>query len=118
MTVLIQDVQALLAALAPAGGVFYGLNTMQPVVYPYIVWMRVVSTPNVALGGPSALQNTRLQIDIYSRKVQEAASIETQIEAAFAAWAVQNVPLASFDMVDHDTRAYRVVKEFSVWASN
>jgi len=117
MTNLVQDVQALLAALAPAGGVHYGINEGAP-VYPYIVWLRVASTPNVSLRGPSALQNTRLQIDIYSRQVSELVAIDAAVEAAFAAWSVQNAPLLEFDVVDPDTRAYRRVKEFSVWATN
>lgn len=117
-TTLLQDVQALLATLAPAGGVSYGLNTASPTAYPYIVWRRTASAPNVSLRGPSQLQSTHLQIDIYSRTVAEAAAIETALEAAFTAWSVQNVPLLSFDLVDPDTRAYRVVKEYSVWATN
>lgn len=118
MTTLIQDVQTLLAALAPAGGVSYGLNTASPTTYPYIVWRRIASAPNVSLRGPSLLQNTRLQIDIYSRTVSEVTAIETALEATFAAWSVQNAPLLSSDLVDPDTRAFRVIKEYSVWSTN
>lgn len=118
MTVLIQDVQALLAALAPAGGVWYGINTAQPPVYPYIVWQRIASSPTVALGGPTDLQNTRVQVDLYSRQLSEVAALESAVEAAFAASAITNVPLSSQDLYEPDVRAYRVLKEFSVWARN
>lgn len=118
MTTLVEDVQALLATLAPAGGVFYGLNTTEPPVYPYLVWLRVVSSANASMRGPSNLQNTRVQIDIYSRTVAAAVAIETALDTAMAAWSVQNVPLLSSDEVDQDTQAYRVIKEFSVWAAN
>lgn len=117
-TTLHQDVQFLLLTLAPAGGVSYAANTQQPPVYPYMTWLRIASTPNVSLRGPSTLQNTRVQIDIYSRNVVEAVALETALEAAFAAWAVQNVPLLSFDLIDPETRSYRVTKEYSVWARN
>ena len=83
---------AILAPLA-TGKAWYGLNTAQPVVYPYIVYQRVSSSPNVSLGGPSALQNTRVQIDIYSQRVAEAAAIESQLEATLACQMLQN-PLA------------------------
>ena len=67
MTTLIQDVQALLSGLSPAGGVWYAINTTEPPAYPYIVWQRIVSVANVSLGGPSNRQNTRIQIDIVAR---------------------------------------------------
>lgn len=118
MTTLNQDIQTLLATLAPAGGVFYGLNTAQPVAYPYIVWVRTASDPNVSMRGQSTLQNTNIQIDLYSRAVDQLVALETALEVAFAAWPVQNVPTLSFDMPDPETRAYRTVKEYSVWATN
>lgn len=117
MTTLVEDVQALLATLAPAGGVFYGLNTVEPASYPYIVWLRVASAANADLRGPSDLQNTRVQIDIYGATLASAVALEAALDAEMAAWNVQNVPLLSFDLIDSDTRAYRVVKEFSVWAT-
>lgn len=117
-TTLIEDMQARLATLAPAGGVFYGFNTTEPAVYPYIVWNRVTSTPNVALGGPSDLQNTRVQIDIVARRISEAVALETALEASMAAWSVQNVPLSSMDVFEDEIRAFRVIKDYSVWARN
>jgi hypothetical protein len=118
MPALIQDVQTLLATLAPAGGVWYGLNTAQPQVFPYIVWSRVASTPTTSLGGPSLLQNTRLQIDIYARTVSEAATIESALETAMQASSITNVSLSSQDIVEPDTRLFHVIKDYSVWATN
>jgi hypothetical protein len=118
MTALIQDVQALLTTVAPAGGVWYAINGTQPPVYPFIVWTRVVSTANACLHGPSNLQNTRIQVDIYSRRISEASALETAVEAAFAAWAVQNVPVSSVDGFEEEVRAYRITKDYSVWSTN
>lgn len=117
-TSLIQDLQAHLATLNPAGKVWYGVNTTEPPVYPYIVWTRVASTPNVTLAGPSDLQNTRIQIDILARHISEAVGLESALEAAMAAWSVQNVPLSSLDLFEDEIRAYRIVKDYSVWATN
>lgn len=117
-TTFIQDVQALLTTLAPAGGVWYAANTTGEPVYPFIVWTRITSTPNVSLGGPSDLQNTRIQVDIFSRSVAEAESIGKALDAAMAGWSVQNVPISSMDMYEEPVRAYRVSKDFSVWAKN
>lgn len=118
MTVLIQDVQTLLLTLAPAGGVWYGLNTTQPPAYPYLVHFRAPSPANVGLRGVSALQNTRWQISIYAIKLIDAVAIEVALEAAFVGWSAINTPLMSWDAVDPDTKAIRIVKEYSIWSAN
>jgi hypothetical protein len=117
MTTLIEDLKALIAPLA-AGGAWYAVNSQQPPTYPYIVFQRIVSTPNVSLSGPSSMQNTRFQIDIYSLSIAEAVGIEDSLEAAMTAWAVQNVPLSSQDFFEDAVRAFRVSKDYSVWATN
>lgn len=116
MSTLIEDLQALLAPLA-AGGAHYAIAET-PATQPYIVWQRIDSVPNVALSGPSALQNTRVQIDIYATTVQAAVAIEVALEAAFAASSMQNVPVLSQEFFENDTRLYRISKDYSVWASN
>ncbi len=118
MSSLIQDVQAKLVSLNPAGGVFYGINTTEPPVYPFIVWQRVVSNANAVLQGPTDLQNTRVQVDIYSRSLQQAAQLETALEAAMAAWSVPNVPISSVDVYEEEVRAYRITKDYSIWSTN
>lgn len=117
MTVLVQDIQAVLDGLA-AGGAWYLVNTKEPPAYPYIVWQRVASSPNVALDGISALQNTRIQIDIYGRTVQEALTVEVALEAAMAAAAFTNLPILSQDFWENDPLSYRVSRDYSVWATN
>lgn len=116
-TTLIEDVQALLNPLA-AGGCWYGVNTTEPPNYPFIVWQRVVSTSNVTLQGASNLQNTRIQIDIYSRQISEAVAIENALEAVFANSTIGNVPISSQDMYEDAVKAYRIMKDYSVWSVN
>ena len=116
-TTLTQDIQALLLPLA-SGGVWYGANTQEPPSYPYITWLDVSSSPNVSLQGPSLLQNTHIQIDIFSLYAAESQTIEVAIEAAFIASSITNVPLSSADQYEDMVRAYRITKEYSVWAVN
>ena len=101
-----------------SGGAWYGANTQEPPTYPYIAWVRVSSSPNVTLQGPSALQNTRIQIDIFSQTAAESQAIETALEAAFNSAAISNVPLSSADQYEDMVRAYRITKDYSVWAPN
>jgi hypothetical protein len=116
-TTLLQDLAALLGPLA-TGGAWYGMNTQDPPVYPYITFMRISSVPNVTLDGASDLQNTRVQIDIIARDVAGAVSIESALESAFFGWTVANVPLSSQDQMETELRAYRITKDYSIWATN
>lgn len=117
MATLIEDLQAVLDPLA-TGGAWYGAFTLQTQPSEYIVWLRVASTSNVNLVGPSDLQNTRVQIDIYARTIQRAAAIETALESAMAAASITNVPISSQDIYEPDTRLFRIIKDYSVWAKN
>jgi hypothetical protein len=117
MSTIIEDLRVILDPLA-ANGAWYGVNTTEPPVYPYIVFQRISSVPNVSIAGPSVLQNTRFQIDIYSRQISEATGIETALEAAMTAWSVTNIPLTSQDIYEDDVRAYRISKDYSVWSVN
>jgi hypothetical protein len=117
MSVLIEDLGYLLNPLA-SGGAWYMVNTTEPPVYPFIVFSRISSTPNVTLDGPSDLQNTRFQIDIYSAQISEAQRIDAALSTAMQAWATKNVPLSAHDMYEDAPRVYRLVRDFSVWATN
>lgn len=118
MTTLIEQLQARLLALNPAGGVHYGINPTEPAVYPYIVWQRVISSANAVLQGPTDLQNTRVQIDIYSRRISEAVPLVSALEELMRTWAVQNVPISSMDLFEDTLRVFRVTKDYSIWSSN
>lgn len=116
MTTLVEDIQAVLNPLV-TGDAWYMVNTAQPPTYPYIVWQRIVSTSNNTLEGPTDTQNTRIQIDIYSRSVAEAESLEASLEAAMKAAPFTNVPISSQDLYEPEIRAFRVMKDYSVWST-
>ena len=78
--------------------------------------MRVASTPNVGLGGPSDLQNTRVQIDIHARTMAEIAALQLQVQDVMNAWSLQNVPLSQLDLYEEATRTYRCVMDYSIWS--
>lgn len=119
MTALAQDIQALLSALPGlSGGAWHVINDAQPPVYPYLVWSRIASPANVSLSGPSGMQNTRIQVDIFSRSVSQLDGLSKALDAAMASWSVQNVPLGGMDSYEDMVRAYRATREFSIWASN
>lgn len=117
MTTLIEDLQALLNPLA-AGGAHYAVNQAEPPTYPYIVFLRVVSTSSVSVLGPTDLQNTRVQVDLISQSVSGLAALQNSVEAAFASWSVTNVPISSQDIFEADVLAHRCILDYSIWAKN
>lgn len=114
---IIESVHAVLNPLA-AGGSWYQVNTAQPPVLPYIVFSRVPSTINYSLKGPSDLQNTRFQVDLYTRTVAELVSIGTALEAAMAAALFTNVLLSARDIYETDTKLHRSCFEYSAWSTS
>ncbi len=134
MTKLVEDLQAFIAgAVSPAGGVWYGMNTSQPApsgrpVMPFVTWNRIVSTDNVSLGGPSDLQNTRIQIDAVGDRLSDVEALIDALDVAFAAQAaafaagtpgaIANVPISSQDLYEDAIKAFRRVRDYSVWATN
>jgi hypothetical protein len=115
-------VEAFVAAItnggaAPVGGIWPVVNTKEPPVYPYAVYQRVLSQENVSLGGSSNLQQTRLQLDVYARTYSEALLAVNAIDAALFADPLTVIALTAQDLPDFETRAYRVVREYSVWST-
>jgi hypothetical protein len=111
---LAETIQALLDPLA-TGGAWFMDNTQDPPAFPYIVWLYATSSTNVTLSGPSDLQNTRLQIDLYDKSAQGLQTLEAGVRSAMQASGLTNVPLTSFDASVPELRAFRRVMEFSVW---
>ena len=118
MSVLLQDLQAVLAPIA-AGGAWYAVNEAQPAALPFIVYDRVISTTNNNLTGSSDLQNTRIQVDVFAKTIAQAESIGRQVVAAMqiGPWRAA-INLTAQDFYEAEIRAHRVSLDFSVWATN
>lgn len=118
MTTLVQDIDAALLALAPAGGVWNAINTRGALTFPYVVYLRIVSTVNNNLSGPSNLQNTRVQIDVFDRTYSNAAALAEQVQAAMGAAFPTCIQVSSFDVYEDPIKAFRISADFSVWTTN
>lgn len=118
MATLHEDVQALLATLAPAGGVWFQQNTKQQPVFPFITWLRVVSVANVNLEGPSDMQNTRIQVDVFSLNANEAHALAKQVRDLMFNGQIKCAASTVQDVYEDAILAYRVIQDFSLWATN
>jgi hypothetical protein len=124
MATLIETVQALLNPLG-SGGSWYGANTTEPLaldqfgaVKPYIVFLAIVSTDNNTLSGPSGRQNTRIQVDYFSPRVQDMAALAKAGDAALAAGFMlpdSCIAQTSQDFFEEPVRLYRRSRDYSIW---
>jgi len=116
---LVEQLHTTLAPLA-LGGAWYATNESGASAadnpYPFITVQRVGAAPNVGLGGPSDLQNTRVQIDIHARTIAECVAIELRVQQMMDAWSVTNVPISRLDLYEDATRTHRVVLDYSIWS--
>lgn len=119
MSSLIEDVVAVLAAqIAPAGKVWYGTNTTEPPVYPYITLLRIINGTNITFDGPSDTQDTRMQIDVISTRIGEADVIAKAVQVAMlAAFVIGDINQQDFPL-DPEVRAFRISQDFTIWSKD
>jgi hypothetical protein len=118
MSTLIEDVGAVLATVAPPGGVWYQVNTAEPAVYPYIVFSDLVSPTNNSFDGASNMQNTLFQIDAFSRYASEAIALREAIQAALQASAIASIQTDQRSGYEDAVKAFRSSGDYSCWSTN
>lgn len=110
-----EQLQALLAPLV--AGKSYPNLAAQDASAPYIVYQRVVSTTHNTLQGPSDLQNTRMQIDVYAKTYGGAQQLAGAVRAALLGATFINLQLSEQDFYESEVRLHRVSLDYSIWAS-
>lgn len=124
MATLIATVQAILNPLA-SGGSWYGMNMTEPLaldatgqVKPYTTFLRVIGADNVSMGGPSAMQQTRVQVDYFAPHISDAVALCKAGDAALmAGFALPYacIPLTSQDLFEEPVRLWRISRDYSIW---
>ena len=109
-----EDLQAVLAPLVD--GRSYPSLADQAAVPPYIVYQRVVSVIHNSLQGPSDLQNTRVQIDVYAKTYGGAQQLASAVSQAMQAAPFINLQISDQDFYEMEVRLHRVSLDYSIWA--
>lgn len=117
MTTLIEDLQAILNPLA-VGGCWYMLNDQEPPTIPFIVFQAIASTTNNTLQGPSNLQNTRIQIDVFGYRISDVNATSNAIESALLASSIGSIQLSTQDLYEPAVKLSRRILDYSVWSTN
>lgn len=120
MATLIQDIQAVLDPLL-AGGSWYGVNTQEKgaaTVFPFVVFIAAASSTNNSLEGPSNLQNTHVQVDVFSDTVSGLDAAARAVLAAMRSASFTNLMLSSQDFYESEVRFFRRSFTYSVWSTN
>lgn len=109
-----EQLQAVLAPLV-AGKSFPNLAA-QDATPPYIVYQRVVSVTHNNLLGPSDLQNTRVQIDVYAKTYGQAQAMAEDVRTAMQVAGFSNIQLSEQDFFEVEVRLHRVSLDYSIWS--
>jgi len=114
-----EQVQAILNPLAP-GGAWVMVNTAQlnaNTVFPYIIHQFITSSTNNVLQGATDLQNTRVQIDVFSDQASSMQAVANAVIEAMANSGLTNILLTSNDQYESEVRVYRRMLDYSIWSN-
>jgi hypothetical protein len=111
-----EDLKALLAAQLPTVPT-YPVIADQNSALPYIVYRRIISAvQNVLAGnGNPPINNTRMQLDVWSQSYASAQATAASVRTAMLGWTVQNTSNGEQDEYEADTRLHRVLMDYSIW---
>jgi hypothetical protein len=99
-----------------AGGRVYPDVAPGSPVKPYIVYQSVGGVDETTFDGVDTLQNSRMQVAVWSTTRAEAATIIQQVRAALTAEPVRGVPIgAPVSVYEDDTKLYGSRQDFSIW---
>src|SRR6267378_13677 len=105
-----EDLKAMLASAMPTVPVYPQIAEQNSAV-PYIVYQRVISSvENILAGnGNPPINNTRMQLDVWSQSYPSVQATAATLRAAMLAWGVQNLNLGEQDFYEADKRMHRVM---------
>jgi len=99
-----------------AGGRVYPDVAPATVLKPYLVYQSVGGVDETTFDGADTLQNSRMQVSVWSTSRSEAATIIQQVRAALTAEPVRGVPIgAPVSVYEDDTKLYGSQQDFSIW---
>ncbi len=110
-----EQLQTVLATLVD--GASYPNMAEQDAQAPFIVYQRITSLTNNNLLGPSDLQNTRVQIDVYDKTYAGVQQIAAALRAAMQSAPFTNLQISELDLYEVDVRLHRVSFDYSIWST-
>ncbi len=105
------------ALIGIASGGAWNMRAAQNTPAPYIVWQRLISTTNNSTRGPSDVQNTRVQVDVYAADYLTTKALADAVQSAVATSGINGVKISDQDFFEDDTKLYRISQDFSLWTT-
>ncbi len=111
-----EDLESMLLSAMPTVPV-YAQIAKQNSALPYIVYQRVISSVENTLtgNGTPPINNTRMQLDVWSQSYASVQAAAAALRAAMLAWGVQNLNLGEQDFYEADKKMHRVMLDYSIW---
>jgi hypothetical protein len=99
-----------------AGGRVYPDVAPTGAALPRIVYQSVGGTDETTFDGADTLQNSRMQVSVWSTSRSEAATIIQQVRAALTAEPVRGVPIgAPVSVFEDETKLFGSQQDYSIW---
>ncbi|VVE87561.1 DUF3168 domain-containing protein [Pandoraea bronchicola] len=104
------------AIKALASGRVYPDVAPANVAKPYIVYQAVGGADETTLDGVDTLQNSRMQVSVWSESRAVTSALIQQVRAALAGEPVRSMPIgAPVSVYEDDTKLYGSQQDFSIW---
>jgi Protein of unknown function (DUF3168) len=109
MTIL-ESVQSTIEAVV---GRCYPMTVPDRPTLPYSIYLQVSNSPEVNMANSVPIENTRIQIDVFSTTYAEVQSLADAVRVAMMG--LGGIPQTSGDIYESAVKSYRVTQDFSFW---
>lgn len=101
------------SAVNTAVGRCYPLTAPDKPTCPYAIYFQVSNTPNVVIDNTIAIENARIQVDVYAKTYAQCQSLADGVRSAMIG--IDGIPLTAADLYEPEVKLYRVTQDFSFW---
>ena len=91
----------------------YPLTAPDLPVTPFAIYNQVSKVASTTVASGISIDNSSIQIDIFSKTYAEAHSLADQIRIAIMN--IGGIPTSFSDMYESEVKIYRVSQDFSFW---
>lgn len=107
---LLESIQA---SLTTAVGRCYPMTSPVKPVTPFAIYSQITNLPQVNMATEVSIENTRIQVDVFSKSYSE---VQTKADAVRSAMiALGGIPQSAGDIYESEVKLYRVTQDFSFW---
>ena len=105
--------ESIQASLTSVVGRCYPMTAPVKPITPFAIYSQVANSPEVTLTTEIPIENTHIQVDVFSKSYSEVQSQADAIRSAMIA--IGGIPQSAMDIYESEVKLYRVTQDFSFW---